>query len=175
MALFQTYSLVFWWTRSVLQRCFQRFILGIILFVDFKPHHMIVGYYDFTLEARVFVRPSVWLSVNPSVRPSVFSFPDDYLSKSWWICTKLGMLIDIVEIWFGIADGQMSSISDSYLPTTCPYFRFQAITSVIINGFFTRIVCALILWRSGLGLLMGKQSVSCPPHNRIFVYGRQTE
>ena len=37
------------------------------------------------------------------------SFPDDNLSKHKWIFTKLGMHIDIVEIWFGIANGQISS------------------------------------------------------------------
>ena len=42
---------------------------------------------------------SCWSSVSPSIR---FSFPDDNLSKHQWIFTKLGMCIDIVEIWFGI-------------------------------------------------------------------------
>ena len=51
-------------------------------------------------------RPCV---VRPSVR---FSFPDDNLSKHQWIFTKLGMCIDIVEIWFVIATGQISSIFD---------------------------------------------------------------
>ena len=71
----------------------------------FIPRHTIVaGYYSFTLDVRVSVRPSV-------VRPSVcFSFPDDNLSKHQWIFTKFGMCIDIVEIWFGIANGQTSSI-----------------------------------------------------------------
>ena len=32
------------------------------------------------------------------------------------------MCIDIVEIWFVIANGQISSIFDSYLPTTRLYF-----------------------------------------------------
>ena len=36
---------------------------------------------------------------------SAFSFPDDNLSKYQWIFAKLGMCIDIVEIWFGIANG----------------------------------------------------------------------
>ena len=66
----------------------------------------------------VCVRPSV---VRPSVR---FSFPDDKLSRRQWIFTKLGMCIDIVEIWFGIANGQISSNFDSYLPETRPYFHF---------------------------------------------------
>ena len=35
-------------------------------------------------------------------------------------------------------------------------FRFRMITWVNRNGFSPNVVCALILWRSGLGLLMGK-------------------
>ena len=55
---------------------------------------------------RVSVRPSVRRTyVRPSVR---FLFPDDNLSKHQWIFTKLGTCIDIVEIWFGIANGQIS-------------------------------------------------------------------
>ena len=47
----------------------------------------------------------------------IFLFPDDNLSKNQWIFTKLGMCIDIVEIWFGIANGQISSIFDGII---CP-------------------------------------------------------
>ena len=60
---------------------------------------------------------SRWTSACLSVRPSVvrpfvpFSFPDDNLSKHQWIFTKLGMCIDIVEIWFRIFNGQISSNS----------------------------------------------------------------
>ena len=35
----------------------------------------------------------------------IFLFPDDNLSKHQWIFTKLGMCINIVDIWFGIANG----------------------------------------------------------------------
>ena len=55
------------------------------------------------------------MSVRPSVGPSVsrtsvrLSFPDDNLGKNQWIFTKLGMCIDIIEIWFEIANGQISS------------------------------------------------------------------
>ena len=53
---------------------------------------------------------SVHLVSCTSGRLSVhFSFPDNNLSKHQWIFTKLGMCIDIVDIWFGIADGQISS------------------------------------------------------------------
>ena len=79
------------------------------------------------------VRPSYVCPSVPSVR---FSFPDDNLSKHQWIFTKLGMCIDIVEIWFGIANGQISSnFYGSYLPETRPYFRFRTITLVNNKGF----------------------------------------
>ena len=44
----------------------------------------------------------------------------------------------------------------SYLPPTCPYFCFQTITWVNISRFLPNLVWALILWRSGLELLLGK-------------------
>ena len=93
---------------------------------------------------------------NASVRRSVarssvrVSCPDDNLSKHQRIFTKLGMRIDIVEILFGIANGRISSNFHSYLPET--YFRFR----VNVSGFSPNLVHALILWRSGLGLLMSK-------------------
>ena len=43
---------------------------------------------------------------------SQFQFPDDNFSKCQWIFSKLGVYNDIVKIWFGIADGQISSIFD---------------------------------------------------------------
>ena len=86
------------------------------------------------------VRPSVRptsvhrTSIRPSMCPSIFHFRM-ITSKHQWIFTKLGMCIDIVEIWFWIANGQIR---------------------VNINGFSPNLVCALILWRSGLGLLTSK-------------------
>ena len=76
--------------------------------LPFIPRHTVVaGYYGFTLVIRLSVRP---LSVR-------FSFPDDNLSKQQWIFTKLGMCIDIVEIWFRIADGQILS---NFYGVICP-------------------------------------------------------
>ena len=84
---------------------------NMVLFL-FIPHHTIVaGYYGFTLDIHVSVSSSV---VHPSVH---ISFPDDNLSKHQWIFTKLGMCIDIVEIWFGIANEQISSNFDGVI---CP-------------------------------------------------------
>ena len=46
----------------------------------------------------------------------IFTFRDDNLSKCQGILTKLGTCIHIKEIWFGIANGQISSIfAKSYL------------------------------------------------------------
>ena len=69
----------------------------------FIPHHTVVaGYYGITLAVPV----SVHLSY---LHPSVFSFPHYNLSKCRWILTKLGVCNDIVEIWFGIVNGQILS------------------------------------------------------------------
>ena len=46
-----------------------------------------------------------------------------------------------------------TSVRQSYVRPSV--FRFRMITSNI-SGFSPSLVCALILWRSGLGLLMGK-------------------
>ena len=94
-------------------------------------------------------RPLVCLSIR-------FWFPDDNLSKHQWIFTKLGMCIDIVETWFGIANGQISSIFDGVICLTRPYFRFRTITWVNNKGFSPNLLYALTLRRSGLGLLKGK-------------------
>ena len=86
-----------------------------MLFLFYTPPHDSGGHYSFTLVVRVSGR----VSVRPSViRPFVFSFPDDNLSECQWIFTELGMCIDIVEIWVGLANGQISSIFDSYQPAT---------------------------------------------------------
>ena len=46
---------------------------------------------------------------------SDFWFLDNNLSKYQWIFTKLGVCIDIVVIWFGIANGQITSMFDSVI------------------------------------------------------------
>ena len=42
----------------------------------------------------------------------IFPFLDDNLRKCQGILTKLVTCIDIKEVWFGIANGQISSIFD---------------------------------------------------------------
>ena len=61
------------------------------------------------------------MSVRPSVRPSYvrpsvhISFPEGNLSTFQFVFTKLGMCIDIVEFWFAIANGQISSNFDGVI------------------------------------------------------------
>ena len=72
----------------------------------FLPCHMIVaGYYSFMLAVYVSIHQSV-------VCPSVSLFQGDNLNKYQWIFIKLGMFSDIMEIPFGIANGQISLIFD---------------------------------------------------------------
>ena len=91
-------------------------ILNLDIFI---PRHTIVAwYYGFTLV----VRESVRVSVRPS---SVhFSFPDDNLSKHQWIFTRLGMCIGNVEIWFGIANGQICQFLMALSARDMPIFSF---------------------------------------------------
>ena len=60
----------------------------------------------------------------PARDTPIFSFPNDNLSKYQGIFTKRAVCIDIKEIWFGIANGQISSNFYSCLPDT-PIFSFQ--------------------------------------------------
>ena len=85
---------------------------------------------------------------------SVFSCPDDNVSKYYWSFTKLGVCMDILETCLGIVDVQILSIYDRVICPRHPYFHFWMITLVNINEFSPNLVCALILWRSALGLLM---------------------
>ena len=76
------------------------------------------GYYGFTLDVHV------------SVRPSVFCFRM-ITSKHQWIFTKLGMCSDIAEIWFEIANGQISLMFDTVI---CP--RHDNGGALKLNFFF---------------------------------------
>ena len=58
----------------------------------------------------------ILMELSPQDTP-IFSFPDDNLSKCQGILTKLGTCIDMKDICFGIANGQMSSLFDSVI---CP-------------------------------------------------------
>ena len=92
------------------------------------------------------------------------------------------MCIDIVEIWFGIANEQILSILTGLSAHGTSvfffvfFFYFRVITLVNISGFSPHLMCALILLRSALGLLMGKfgqfLTVICHQHIHILVSGQ---
>ena len=113
------------------------------------------GYCCFMLVVCVSIHLSilvVLLSVcDTSVLPSIFLFLDDNLNKCQWIFTKLSMYVDIVEIWFVIADGQISLILDRVicLFSCCPsvhlHFCLLMIIWLNVNEFLPNLVCALIL------------------------------
>ena len=62
----------------------------------------------------------------------IFSFPDDNLSKYQWILTKLGTCIDIKEVWFGIASGQISSIFDRII---CQQYNNGGVSSFYVSNY----------------------------------------
>ena len=65
------------------------------------------------------------------------------------------MCIDIVKVWFEIANGQIPSFFDSCLPATCPCFSMQMISKC--QWIFTKLgMCIDIVEIYGLGLLIGK-------------------
>ena len=88
-------------------------------------------------------RPCICPSVRQSyVHPSIrFSFPDDNNSGG--------------VLWFHVGRPCICpSVCQSYVRPSV--FRFRMITWVNINWFSPNLVCALILWISGSGLLMGQ-------------------
>ena len=65
------------------------------------------------------VKFSQFLTELSAQNMPIFSYMylDNNLSKYQWIFAKLGMCIDIVEIWFGIVNGQILSIFEGVI---CP-------------------------------------------------------
>ena len=99
------------------------------------------------------------LYVSPSYLPlSVFWFPDDNLSKCQWIFTKLDAGIDFVEIWFGIVNGQISSIFNNYLPTTDLYFHFRMITLLKFQWIFIQLGMCIDIVEIWFGIADGQIS-----------------
>ena len=91
--------------------------------------------------------------------------------QTWYVPCYCGDLV-------GIANGQILSMFDGVICLRhASILCFWTITWVNFDGFSPNLVYALILWRSGLGLLMGKfheffDGVICPRCTRIFVSGQ---
>ena len=86
--------------------------------------------------------PGFWLLMDKfcqfltesSACSSIFLFPDDNLSTCQWIFTKLDMCIDIVEIWFRIANGQILSVFDRVI---CLPYNSDKVLSFHVFHFFS--------------------------------------
>ena len=94
---------------------------------------------------------SRWLSVCLAVRTHRWVLRWLYLintQKSWIVWLN-------VDLW---GNNIATSVLNPFVRMSVrpSVFRFRTITWVSVNWFSLNLVCALILWRSGLGLLMGK-------------------
>ena len=107
---------------------------------------------------------SPWMFVCLSVRLSVscrsirILFPDDNLSKHQWMFTKFGMCIDIVEIWFGIANGQISSNFDRVSDRETPIFLFPDDNLCKCQGILTKLGTCIDIKEILFGIANGQIS-----------------
>ena len=91
-------------------------------------------------------------------------------NKWQWIFTKLGVDIDVVEIWFGIDDGQISSIFNRELPATRPYFPFLDCNFSNCQWIFTKFGMCIDIVENCFGIAHWQISsiidrVICPRHD----------
>ena len=61
-----------------------------------------------------------------------------------------------MEFWFGIPNSDFRQFSTGLPAHEIFVISFQDNSLINLNGFSPNLTCALILWRSGLRLLMGK-------------------
>ena len=99
----------------------------------------------------------------PLSRYDIYNVDRDVKHQTFIIIWLLGICIlhTIVAGYYGstlvIRESVRLSVRPSVVrPSVHPFFVSGWITWVNISGFSPNLVCALILWRSGLGLLMGK-------------------
>ena len=86
------------------------------------------------------------------------------------------MCIDIVEIWFGIANGQISSIFDRVICLRHPIFSFPDDNLSKHQWIFTKLGMCIDIVEIWFGIANGQISsifdgVICPRHAHIFVSG----
>ena len=86
------------------------------------------------------------------------------------------MCIDIVEIWFGIANGQISSIFDGVICPDTPRFSFPDDNLSKHQWIFTKLGMCIGIMEIWFGIANGQilsifDGVICPRHAHIFVSG----
>ena len=93
----------------------------------------------------------------------IFSFPDDNLSKQQWY-----MCIDSVKIWFGIANGQISSNFDGVICRR--HFCFPDDNLSKCRGILTKLGTGIDMNELWFGIACGQilsmfDRVICPQHD----------
>ena len=68
------------------------------------------------------------------------------------------MCIDIVEIWFGIANGHISSNFDGVTCPRCPYFHFPDIKLSKCQGILTKLGVCIDMKEIRFGIAYGQIS-----------------
>ena len=89
---------------------------------------------------------------------SVFSIPGDNLSNYQWIFTKLGVCIDIVEAWFGVAERQISSILTIIPAPYTSILSFLNDNSSIYQWIFTKLGMCIDIVEICVGIANGQIS-----------------
>ena len=125
-----------------------------------------MGYYGITLAVHVSVRLS-------SVR--IFT-SDNNVSKCQWIFTKLGVCIDIVDIWFGIVNVQILSIFDELSARDTSVFSFPDDNFSKCQWIFTKFGVCIDIVQTWFGVADGQISsifdkATCLRHICIFISG----
>ena len=102
---------------------------------------------------------SCWMSI---ICPSLcILFADDNFSKDQWISTKLGMCIDIVEIWFQIAYEQFSSISVTVIcPPYILIFAYRRKFEYQYQWIFTKLGMCIDIMEIWFGIANGANFVN---------------
>ena len=114
---------------------------------------------------------NIRLSYVSASNTSVFLFPDDYFSNCQWIFTKLGVCLDIVEIWFEIVNGQISLCFCRLTDHHMSIVSFPDDNLSKYQWIFAKLSVGIDNVEISFGIANGQifDTVVCPPHVPIFV------
>ena len=144
----------------------------------YNPPHDGGGILWFHVGIRVSFRPSVRQSVHPSIPSFCLTSVCIFVSGRVYINECSPVSVCALILWksgLGLLKDNFHEFLQSYLPATCPYFRFRTITWDNINEFSPILVYTLILCRSGLILLVNLLQSYLPAthpyfHFRIIIW-----
>ena len=98
------------------------------------------------------------------------------MNKCQWIFTKLGVCIDNVELWFGIANGEILSFLTELSACDMSTFSFLDDDFSEYQWIFTKLGMCIDIVEIWFGIVDGQilslfDRVICPPHVRIIISG----